>query len=161
MHAAWVSLAAALLGCSDAPAYLPYGAWESDRELTLATFASDPALSAAHRAVLEDETLFGRNVQVFAARGAAVWFEGGCGEFWPYDYDVVEAAPGSLRYRTGEPGEERSIEWDDRFMYLPLADGRAREVFRRVPLEQALEQHPCLATALGSGRVAADAQRSR
>jgi hypothetical protein len=136
-----------LLACRSAPSYLPLGAWSSDRELTLASYAQDPSLAKTREALGRDPTLFGQNVKIFTPHGAVAWFEGTCGEFTPYDW-VLESKPGMLRYRDELVDEERIVTWNGEFMYFPLADGRAREVFRRIPVDQATQDHPCLQRAL-------------
>lgn len=147
----WCVLVVVCIAACQPQPHLPIGAWSSDRELSLASLAQDASLSKSHHAALEDPTLFGQNVQVYTLSGGAGWFEGECSPF--PSFSVVESRPGfaRIRYRdvVFKTEEEKTITWDANFLYLPLAGGRASEVFRRIPVSEAITAHPCLESALG------------
>jgi hypothetical protein len=132
------------------------GAWSSDRELTLAGLAQSSELSRTYEAALNDPTLFGQNIQIYLPDGAVMWFEGECGQFTPYDHDVLESRPGFLHSRVFDPVldsfEERTVSWDSEFMRLWMPSGRWYEVFKRVSVPEAVAQHPCLGAAIDPPR---------
>jgi hypothetical protein len=115
------------------PSPLPVeGAWQSDRARTLDSLQAARPWPVKQWRLLSDPTLFGHMVKVYRGSLAFIVFEGKCSD--PVVWEAVESG----------------MRVEDSLLYVPIAmlRGRPDEVFRRISIEEAIRQHPCVAEVL-------------
>ncbi len=144
-----ILLAAAAAGAQGA---LPMeGAWQADRELTLAEMRRARRAAEHGRVPLADPAPSPPVVQVYLGRRAAYVFDGRCSQ--SVALHLLDAGPdfAVFRYFDDAANEQKTLAMrvaDDR-LYVPMraSEDEPTVVFARIPLEQAMHQHPCLETA--------------
>ena len=128
-----------------------YGAWQSNRELTLAEFRKVPGISRERLQALSDPDLFGHLITIYQPHEAIVIYEGECSIS---SYEVLERSDGyvDIGYNDSFSGEsvERRIFFEPGSIWLRVAD--AREVFSPADLDELEVQYSCLRTLLDTAR---------
>jgi len=123
------------------------GAWQSNRDLTLAELREAREFTREQWQLLSDPAFFGHMVHVYRGSSGTTVFEGKCSP--TASFELVDPRPGSVgvRYFDDSWGEERTIklEVDGDRLYVPISllGGHLRETFTRVPVEDVVSRHPC------------------
>ncbi len=143
---------ALLIACATAGPPLD-GAWRSDRELTLARLDGILDTSPGARwEFLRDAEFFGHTVVLYRGNDVAHVYEGRCSRMPPVK--VVASEPSAITYRYFDVLHQRAdtsrieVDGDVLWVDVPLLGEGAREAFRRIPVEEAVADHPCLAEVM-------------
>jgi hypothetical protein len=156
-------LSTALVACGS-PGLPVEGAWQSNRELTLAGLEQLGGLSGEQWDVLSSPGLFGHVVLVYRGDRSLTVLEGECGP--TVTFEVLDTGADAVTLRFFDPlfveARTTTIELDEDRLLVPMAilDGHAREVFTRVPLPEVLGRYPCIDAISVSDGVSID-QRLR
>ncbi len=136
------SIVAALLSlmtCAGPSGGSPEGAWQSDRDRTLAELRDVANMTDAQWRALSSPEVFGNMVHVLQGGKAVTVFDGECSAPVAYQLD---AASSKIRLA----GSPVAATLDGDRLYVPIArlPGNARETFSRADLAATLRRHPCL-----------------
>jgi len=136
-------VAASACAHTTAPPPLPIeGAWQSDRARTLDSLEAAHPWPVKQWRLLSDPTFFGHMIKVYRGPMVFIVFEGKCSD--PVAWHDVEAG----------------MRVEDSLLYVPmtLLRGRPDEVFRRISIEEAIRQYPCIAEAMARMEQAPEAE---
>jgi hypothetical protein len=134
-----------LAGCPTSKA--PEGAWQSNRDLTLAEFRGARSFSQEQWKLLSAPTFFGHMIYVFSHDSVVTVYDGECSEPMRYEMDASHARIRLL----GAPSDanpELTLESDRLYVPVAIAGGKLRETFTPVDLQTAIQRYPCIRKAL-------------
>jgi hypothetical protein len=152
MRVGILALFLALAGCVQGRPTPVEGAWQSNRDLTLAELHEARKFTPEQWRFLSDPTFFGQMVHIYRGSSGITVFEGKCSP--PNAFRILDSQPGSvkLRYFDEFLGEERTttltVEGDRLYVPISMLEGQLRETFTRVPVEEVKQRHPCTRTFL-------------
>jgi len=128
-----------------------YGAWQSNRELTLAEFRKVPGITSERLKALSDPDLFGHLVTIYQPHDAIVIYEGEC-SISPYKVLDRSDSYVDIGYYDSffEESVERRIFFEPGSIWLRVGD--AREIFSPAEFDKLEVQHSCLRTLLDTSR---------
>src|SRR5262249_35015764 len=134
-----------LAGCPASKA--PEGAWQSNRELTLAEFRGARSFSQEQWKLLSAPTFFGHMIYVFSSDSVVTVYEGQCSEPMRYEMDATHTR---IRLLGGDADANADLTLESDRMYVPVAilGGSLRETFTPVELQTAVKRYPCIQRAL-------------
>jgi hypothetical protein len=143
-----IGISILLASCSGSETYTIEGAWQSDRDLTLADLRESREFTEKQWAFLSDPAFFGSMVQVYRGESAVVVFDGQCSPVTTFEIVRSEENLVSIRFSDEFFEEERTVDLTtaaDR-LYVPIAllEGDLRETFTRISPAEAARQYPCL-----------------
>jgi hypothetical protein len=137
------SVLVALLGlftCGQ-PGFLPEGAWQSDRDLTLAEFRQARSFTPEQWRLLSSPEFFGHLVYVLHGGTVVTVYDGECSAPMSYSLDAPSR---QVRFSGPEVLVVATLEGDQMHVPIPRIPGRLRETFSRVDLDAVVRRHPCL-----------------
>lgn len=138
------TLVAALVGlftCGQPPFESLDGAWQSNRDITLAEFRQARSFTPEQWRLLSSPEFFGHMVYVFHGGSLVTVYEGECSAPLPYEAD---AASKQIHLPGSDGPVTVTLDGDRLHVPVSLLPGRLRETFTRVDLAAVVRRHPCL-----------------
>ena len=120
------------------------GAWQSDRDLTLAEFRQARKFTPEQWRLLSSPQFFGHMVYVLHGGSAVTVYDGECSA--PTSY-TVDAASKQIRFSGSD--DAATLAGDRLHVPVSSLPGHLRETFTRVDLAAVVRRHPCLRELVG------------